>query len=207
MTADIATLRKSLLERRRNLGPQALLEIGAKATARVTSALEGGGLKIQGLRVALYRAMHDELSLDALDTWLRARGARIYFPRVLDRAEKVLEFVEVPAALDASWRSGPYGISEPHPELQAAKSSELELIFVPGAGFGQQGERIGMGKGYYDRALTQAPEALRAAMTAETLIEPSLPQNSWDQPVQWIVTDQREIRTGAASRWFERRGA
>ncbi len=50
---------------------------------------------------------------------------------------------------------GKYGISEPKCELEKASQSELEsmLFLVPGVAFDPQCQRLGRGKGFYDRLL------------------------------------------------------
>lgn len=47
---------------------------------------------------------------------------------------------------------GPYGILEPVTK-QCFNLKNLDLVIVPGLGFTKQGERLGRGKGYYDRFL------------------------------------------------------
>ena len=50
---------------------------------------------------------------------------------------------------------GKYGISEPRTELGKASQGELEsmLFLVPGVAFDPQCQRLGRGKGFYDRLL------------------------------------------------------
>ena len=160
---------------------------------------------LKGMPIALYRALPGELDLHPLEAFLKAEGAILSYPRVLENGD--LEFLEVPDphSLD-HWKTGPYGISEPHPELQKTDPKSFKIVVVPGVAFGRSGERVGRGKGYYDRFLPQTAElgALRVALAFDFQIFPSLEQKHWDQPVHWIMTEQQDIRLPAAERWLER---
>jgi len=89
---------------------------------------------------------------------------------------------------------GRFGIPEPPP---SAESLSPDILLVPLIGFDRQGQRIGMGGGFYDRTL----EALRAekpvlavgvAFAVQEL--PSIPVLPHDQPLDWIVTEREAIR-------------
>ena len=70
----------------------------------------------------------------------------------------------------------------------------LDVIFVPGVVFGERGERIGMGKGYYDRYLMTSSPAVRIALAFDFQVQIFVPQKNTDQPVHWVVTESREFR-------------
>lgn len=117
--------------------------------------------------VAMYEPMKGEIEVTLLKEQLEKKGAKIHFPRWKDLEPGQMDFGIPPSVLD--------------------------LIFVPGLAFGMKGERIGRGEGYYDRFLEKAPKAVKIALTYDDLVHPSLPQNDWDQKVNWVMTPTRII--------------
>jgi 5-formyltetrahydrofolate cyclo-ligase len=64
----------------------------------------------------------------------------------------------------------------------------------------QFGTRLGLGKGYYDRFFAQFPQALRVAVIFQIQFSKDpLPVDSWDQPLDWIVTESMILRTSTRS--------
>jgi len=93
-------------------------------------------------------------------------------------------------------RTGRYGIAEPAPSSPVAAVSELDLVLTPLVAFSSNGERLGMGGGYYDRAFASRrgsrPVLLGVAHDCQ-LVE-TLPTNSWDVRLHGIVTERRFLR-------------
>lgn len=62
-------------------------------------------------------------------------------------------------------------------------------ILIPGLSFTKEGTRLGRGAGFYDRFLIRYPQALRVGIAFEEQIANSLPSNSWDIPIDALLTD------------------
>jgi 5-formyltetrahydrofolate cyclo-ligase len=102
-----------------------------------------------GKRVALYLPFDAELDTGALIAAARRRGVRIFVPVVSDRRHCRLRFYPLPGATNP----GAFGISVPRVRLTPIAPQWLDLIVVPLVGIDEAGRRLGMGGGYYDRAL------------------------------------------------------
>ncbi|MCX5695883.1 MAG: 5-formyltetrahydrofolate cyclo-ligase [Candidatus Omnitrophica bacterium] len=64
-----------------------------------------------------------------------------------------------PAILDshAHLKKGPYGVPEPVIS-RFIRPEDLDLVITPGVAFDKKGNRLGRGKGYYDRFLSKIPK-------------------------------------------------
>jgi 5-formyltetrahydrofolate cyclo-ligase len=100
-----------------------------------------------GLRIAVYASLPAELGTGALIRLARQHRCRIYLPRLTDLRRRRMQFV----AADGPMQRNHLGIMEPV-QLRQLAARHLDLVFVPLVGFDAQGERLGMGAGYYDRA-------------------------------------------------------
>ena len=82
-----------------------------------------------------------------------------------------------------------YGILEPDPQ-KSQPSQDPKLVFVPGVAFDRHGTRLGSGKGFYDRVLSQFPKAIRVGVAyAVQISNEVLPVEAHDQAMDWIVTE------------------
>ncbi len=73
--------------------------------------------------------------------------------------------------------------------------SMLDLVLVPGLGFDEYGNRLGRGRGFYDRFLAH-PEfkGVACAMAFEEQMTPSIPAGPLDRHVEMLVTDEKVRR-------------
>jgi 5-formyltetrahydrofolate cyclo-ligase len=87
-----------------------------------------------------------------------------------------------------------FNVREPGPECPEHPLNRLDLIFVPGVAFTARGERIGRGKGYYDRLLASVRGKSVGVAFEQQLIE-SLPVEPHDVLLNCILTPTRLIET------------
>lgn len=89
---------------------------------------------------------------------------------------------------------GSYEILEPKKEkIDKASLKEIDLIIVPGIAFDLKGNRLGHGKGYYDRLLKKT-DAVKIALCFEFQIKENIPTDKYDVPVDIIITENKIIR-------------
>lgn len=95
---------------------------------------------------------------------------------------------------------GQFGILEPKPSIREdtgrqVSFKKIDCVLVPGLAFDPNGNRLGRGKGYYDRFLLQLPaETLTIGLAYDNQIVDSVPTDPWDKPVKAVVTESRVIR-------------
>jgi len=88
---------------------------------------------------------------------------------------------------------GSYGILEPRKDcIKEISIDEIDLIIVPGVAFDLNGNRLGHGKGYYDRLLEKT-NAISIGLAFEFQIVKNIPTEINDKPVDLIITENRII--------------
>ena len=135
--------------------------------------------------VMLYRAVRGEVRLQALEA--DSGGKRLVYPRCAD--DGTLEVLR-PLDRDA-WSQGLYGIEEPDPaRSERIDLREIDLVLCPCTAFDEQGNRLGMGGGYYDRFLPICENAYRTAVAFSFQKTAALPAEPWDSPMDAAVTEE-----------------
>ncbi len=147
----------------------------------------------RGSTIALYLPNDGEISpLPSLHR-LSRQGHRCYLPCIHG---KTLTF--------RHFRPGqklvPNRFGIPEPATRRGNSlpvGQLSLLCLPLVGFDERGNRLGMGGGFYDRTLATLPPQRRPLLVGlahELQRVTALPVQSWDIPLDAIVTDRRVYR-------------
>ena len=93
-----------------------------------------------------------------------------------------------------------YGIRSVMPPVEEVNPGTFDLLLVPGVGFSWQGQRMGMGAGYYDRFLASA-SGFRLGVTCSQLVQSNaLPVDSHDQNMDALVTETGLIKCSRESK-------
>ena len=131
--------------------------------------------------VALFASLKDEpLTAPTLERWSRSK--RIVLPRV---EGDIMRFYDYdPASMNDS---GSFGISEPE-ATALCRPEEIDFIIVPGVAFTAAGMRLGRGKGFYDKYLSQPGfRAFKAGVCYPHQVVEELPADPFDIPILCLV--------------------
>ncbi|HEX2748024.1 MAG TPA: 5-formyltetrahydrofolate cyclo-ligase [Verrucomicrobiales bacterium] len=111
---------------------------------------------------------------------------RLVFP-ALENDLIVARAVHSPGDLEPAG----HGIREPAPKrCPALPPQEIDLVLVPGLGFGRDGSRLGRGRGHYDRFLTTLPDtALLCGTAFQCQLSDALPAEGHDIPMHALLTE------------------
>lgn len=94
------------------------------------------------------------------------------------------------------WRDGTYHIPEPVPgTAEIVRPETIDLVVCPCSGFDESKNRLGMGKGYYDRFLPKCRNATIAAVAFEAQKLKAIPVQPWDVPMDMVFTEKGWIET------------
>jgi 5-formyltetrahydrofolate cyclo-ligase len=142
-----------------------------------------------------YISMRSEVDTRPLVGDALARGKRVAVPVVVPKAAELAHAWLASLAGD-DLVAGSFGTFNPR-DMQPAAPGEWDLTIVPLLAFDRRGYRLGYGKGYYDRLLAAAPRpTIGVAFAAQEI--PALPDEPFDVPLDWIVTEDEVIRTSSA---------
>lgn len=170
---DISSLKKSY-------GKSALLE----HSVAVMQRLEECEAFKQSTCIALYHSLPDEVNtVDFIEKW--GKSKTILLPVV--EGEDLRLF---PYRGPESLQIGAYGIMEPKEVADFA--AHLDLIVVPGVAFDRNGNRLGRGKGYYDRLLSHSQVKTVGICFDFQLVE-AIPTEPFDRKMDMIISESESI--------------
>ncbi|HEX6981461.1 MAG TPA: 5-formyltetrahydrofolate cyclo-ligase [Balneolaceae bacterium] len=117
-----------------------------------------------------------------------ASGKKVVVP-VTDFEDGTLSHFELQSFDDLAVNK--WGVLEPA-KGKRAEVSEIDLVIVPMAGGDESCNRIGYGGGFYDRFLKEV-SCPKIGLSFEQNITPKLPVESFDIPLDKIVTEDRVL--------------
>ena len=88
---------------------------------------------------------------------------------------------------------GSYNIPEPQ-NGTVYQDSTNSIMLVPGIAFSTQGARIGFGKGFYDKYLSQHNSIFKIGIAYDWQITKSWVTNEFDINMNMIITEKREVK-------------
>lgn len=141
--------------------------------------------------ILAYAALTHEFSLDQLIPQALETGKKVFLPKSFSHNYS-MEFYQLKNHLpyDQQVVRGNYGIREPIPGLSKYEDSAKTLVLVPGLAFTRTGQRLGRGKGFYDRFLAQLnPEhCIFAGVCYQCQILEEIPTEETDIQLDFLLT-------------------
>jgi 5-formyltetrahydrofolate cyclo-ligase len=183
-----ATLRKEVLSKRDSI-PLPVRKIKDSAIADRIFALDNFR---EPKMVLLYASFRSEVNTEGVIKKALELGKKVLLPRVnLEKTRLDLYEIDGLDELSAGY------MEIPEPEAKEEKLRGLEevgVVVLPGAAFDSKGSRLGYGKGYYDRLLSEgSARPVLVALAYEEQILEDIPAESHDVKMDIILTDRRLI--------------
>ena len=155
------------------------------AARNVFDRLERSAAFLLADKVLMYHSLPDELSTrEFLDKW----GTRKHFflPRVNGVNLDLLPYDRSRMAM------GAFHIEEPSGN-DTADIAEIELIVVPGIAYDRRGNRVGRGKGYYDRLLSSSKATKIGVGYDFQFLDEDIPAEEHDITMDIVITESRRL--------------
>ncbi len=195
LVSNRAQLHKRLRQQRRALSPQQQ----RLASEQLARTLFSSPLLFRAKRIAIYLAADGEIDPAVFSRIAQQRGKQIYLPSLHPVRKGHLWF----GPLQGQRVKNQFGMWEPSPRsCSMLTARELDVVLMPLVGFDDQGGRLGMGGGFYDRTFAYKQTAWMK--TQDGRMRPkliglahhfqqvtSLPIEPWDVPLQAIATDKQ----------------
>ena len=165
---------------------------------RLAEAVRARALELPELAAAgtvmLFASFRTELDTMPIAEWVLRAGKRLCLPRVLGPRRMAAYRV---TDLAADLAPGKWDIPEPREGSPEVPPEAIDLVFVPGSAFDEEGRRCGYGGGFYDNYLPLTrPGTAWVALAFEAQLVPRIGCEDHDLPVTAIVTERRVIRPG-----------
>jgi 5-formyltetrahydrofolate cyclo-ligase len=179
--SDKSSLRRLWLEKRDNFSAD-FIEIASK---KIQKNLK----KIDAYRaaraIACYYSIGSEVKTYNIIQEILSDGKALALPRVEDDE---LVFCNIGKLEDLE--KGEFGIMEP--KQNCPTTSEFDAILVPAVAMTREGQRLGYGRGFYDRFLADKKSTTIALAYSKTILK-NIPSSKNDIRVQWVVTEDGAI--------------
>lgn len=145
-------------------------EIVNDKSIKIVNRIIDGNLLINYNDILLYKALPYEVNLDLLIDYLVMLGKNVYLPRVKGNE---MEIVKLPC----DYAIGAYSILEP---IGKAYCGDIDAVIVPVLAVDLNKNRLGKGKGYYDRYL-EDKNCYKIAVAFQ------------EQVIEQIITDNNDV--------------
>jgi 5-formyltetrahydrofolate cyclo-ligase len=140
--------------------------------------------------ILFYAPLPDELDVwPLMEKWLKSKICAL---PAFDAATQAYVARRV-TNLETDIAEGKFGVSEPSPECEKISLDKFNLMLVPGMAFDLGGNRLGRGKGFYDRILAEAG-GVKCGVGYDFQLVEKIPVEPHDAKVDFIFTPSRSVR-------------
>ncbi|ABP67410.1 5-formyltetrahydrofolate cyclo-ligase [Caldicellulosiruptor saccharolyticus DSM 8903] len=136
--------------------------------------------------VFVYMSLPYEVDTSRIINYLSVKGKRICVPKIVDK----IRMIAGEYRKDGKLKRNRFGILEPKETIEV-NPSDIDVCIIPLLAFDQNLNRIGFGKGYYDRFLKEVgPSCLKVGVAYHFQKVPKIPSERHDVKLDVIVTDR-----------------
>jgi 5-formyltetrahydrofolate cyclo-ligase len=188
MTRD--ALRRQLRIARQALPP----EVRAAAAEAAASLIAKHPQYHNAQHISVYMAVDNELDPTPLVRRALADRKKVFLPGVPPTNDQPLMFL--PYAPDTKMTMNRLRIMQPAVAGGEMPPRGLHLVMVPLVAFDTEGQRLGMGGGFYDRSFAflkdgKIRQPMLIGMAYECQKVKKIPAEPWDVPLAGVVTEQQ----------------
>ena len=177
---DKKELRQFIRNEKRQYSSSQLEELSLS----VLSQLNGNEHLQRAETIFMYYSLPDEVNTHVYIDQLLERGKKILLPEVIDGENMVIR--EYTGKHDL--KEGAFHIMEPIGSLfPEERYQEIDLAIIPGMAFDAKRNRLGRGKGYYDRFLQKIPQVYKIGICFPFQLIDKIPTEETDIKMDAIM--------------------
>jgi 5-formyltetrahydrofolate cyclo-ligase len=139
-------------------------------------------------RIAVYYPVGSEVQTLEIIRDALVNKKKVGLPRVINDDEIKFYQIMEKSLEEVEFTKGKYGIMENI--ASTVELDQIDLLIIPGVAFDDECNRIGYGKGYYDRFVGQNDTGYIVGLAFENQIVKYIPINELDQKVDCIITNK-----------------
>lgn len=189
-----ANIRKEICKRRMDIPSHILSEIDSSLPEFIAAIEDEDLTKALGKakRIALYRSFNGEVPVDGLAQFFMNKGIICCFPRIVNGN---MIFCDCDTLSDDEFEISSYGIKEPVVSKPAVDPEDIDIVVLPAVAYNEEGTRLGMGGGFYDRFIGAFDSAgpYLLGICYEFQICSEVPTESQDITADFIAVIPEEI--------------
>lgn len=184
---DKTELRKKYKEKRAHLSKDAIEEMSLAIANQV-------------LRLPIWKATYyhiflpienkKEVNTEYVLHILQGKDKSVLVPRT---DFETLSMTHILLQENTTLKISEYGIPEPLEGIEVAPS-KIQLVFVPLLAYDKKGNRIGYGKGFYDRFLSECPDHVITVGLSFFEPEDTIPAEATDISLDYVVTPENTFK-------------
>jgi len=175
---DSLQIRRAMKEQRQSLTKEQITELSSAVYNNFLS------LSISGKSAFIYKDFRSEVETANFIEYFKSLGSTISYPFI--DGENMLAVMPT----NSGFIANSFGVEEPN---EYVIIDDIDVAIIPLLACDKDKNRIGFGKGYYDRFLSNHP-CLKIGICYDFQVIESVPVNNWDVPLDIIITDKRIIK-------------
>lgn len=132
--------------------------------------------------VLAYADFDNEIQTGAITGWLLFEGKQVALPMIEDGEMSAVDY------RGTLLKMGTFGVAQPVAGSTIIDPKTIDVVLCPGIAFSRHLDRLGFGKGFYDRFLASAPQALRIGLAYDWQVVSTFTPDEHDAQMNYVVT-------------------
>jgi 5-formyltetrahydrofolate cyclo-ligase len=177
-------LRKEFIEKRKKIPAKERKEKSELIAEKLFSLPEFLNAK----KLMIYHSFKEEVETNLIIEKAYELKKEVFIPSIQDEKNCLMNCVKIEKETEMKFDC--FGICKPKKSIKV-HPKELDLIIVPGIAFDLQGNRLGWGKGFFDRFLKKCINCTFIGLSFEEQITKKIPADEMDVKMNLVITEKQ----------------